>query len=80
MVASFSDLSRSLRKCKFPLRLGVVIKTRSFICCLLLNCCLLLIDKLEGVCLFAIGLKKEKTEGKQCHVKTMKRKRSWENS
>jgi hypothetical protein len=34
----------------------------------------------ECVCLFVTGLKKVKTEGKQCHAKTMKRKRSWENS
>ncbi len=27
--------------------------------------------------LFAGGLKKAKTEGKQCHAKTMKSKRSW---
>jgi hypothetical protein len=32
---------------------------------------------LECVCLFATGLKKTKTEGKQCHDKTMKSKRSW---
>jgi hypothetical protein len=33
--------------------------------------------ELLSVCLFATGLKKTKTEGKQCHDKTMKSKRSW---
>jgi hypothetical protein len=28
------------------------------------------------LCLFATGLKKEKTEGKKCHAKTMKSKKS----
>ncbi len=28
-------------------------------------------------CLFATGLKKARVEGKQCHSKTMKSKRSW---
>ncbi len=29
------------------------------------------------VCLFATGLKKTKTEGKKCHTKSMKNKKSW---
>ena len=29
------------------------------------------------VCLFATGLKKAKAEGKKCHAKTMKSKKSW---
>ncbi len=36
--------------------------------------------ELFSVVYFATGLKKARAEGKKCHAKTMKNKKSWENS